>query len=115
MQDADVLVSIGNSDESQLPSKVYDYVCTGLPVLNLCQLEDCPARRALGAYPLALSLRVAGEGPVPEDEAARAAAFLEENTGRRLPYSQVEPLYRGHTPAAVAEKMLEAIGEAVRR
>lgn len=113
MQRADVLVSIGNSDASQLPSKVFDYLSCGHPILNLCKLENCPTLPFLRDYPLAITLREYrrdGAPPVPTaEQVERTTAFLEEKLGQRIPYEELEPLYRDYTPGAVAERMLKIL------
>ncbi len=56
MQGMDFLLNIGNSEPHQLPSKLADYLISGLPVLNLCQsANDSFAREAEG-HPFLLNL-----------------------------------------------------------
>jgi len=56
MIDADVLVNIGNDSESQLASKVIEYMAVGKPILNLISLVDDTSVAALADYPAALTL-----------------------------------------------------------
>lgn len=42
LKNADVLVNIGNLIENQMPSKIFEYISTGKPVLNIAQIENCP-------------------------------------------------------------------------
>ena len=43
MQEMDVLVMLGNTTPSQLPSKWADYLVSGRPVLHLLQIQEDPA------------------------------------------------------------------------
>lgn len=56
MVDADVLVNIGNDSESQLASKVIEYMAVGKPILNLVSLARDTSVVALADYPAALTL-----------------------------------------------------------
>lgn len=39
---ADVLVSLNNSIPNMVPSKIFEYIATGKPILSICQIDDCP-------------------------------------------------------------------------
>lgn len=45
---ADVLVNIGNSDPSQVPGKIYEYLGSGRPILHLGDNADDAARQLVG-------------------------------------------------------------------
>ena len=53
---ADVLINIGNRLTNQVPSKVFEYISTGKPIINLCTMENCPTLSYMNRYPLGLSL-----------------------------------------------------------
>lgn len=61
MEEADVLVNIGNKTAYQLPSKTIEYASTGKPILNLIQLENDASRSIYESYPGALNLLDQGE------------------------------------------------------
>lgn len=64
MIDADVLVNIGNDSETQLASKVIEYMAVGKPILNLISLARDTSLAALADYPAVLTLeRDAGLPP----------------------------------------------------
>jgi glycosyltransferase involved in cell wall biosynthesis len=56
MVDAKVLVNIGNLSETQLASKVIEYMAMGKPILNLTRLAADPSVQSLVDYPAALSI-----------------------------------------------------------
>ncbi len=56
MIDADILVNIGNDSETQLASKVIEYMAVGKPILNLVSHPGDRAVAALMDYPSALTL-----------------------------------------------------------
>lgn len=76
MVDADVLVNIGNRSETQLASKVVEYMAMGKPILNLTGLAADPSVDALADYPAALTVH---HGDDPPDAVALMTirAFIE--------------------------------------
>ncbi len=63
MQEADILVNIGNATPHQLPSKLVEYAAAARPILNLATTADDTAARFLAAYPAALTLTPRGAEP----------------------------------------------------
>lgn len=66
MADADVLVNIGNNSETQLASKVVEYMAMGRPILNIISIEKDTSVVALAEYPSVLTLRSSEEKPSAE-------------------------------------------------
>lgn len=106
LQSADVLLSIGNTVDNQMPSKVFEYIGTGKPILHLTANDNDPALPVLARYPLAFTLREA-DGPTPK-AADALRRWLLDAAGRTLPFAQCAALYPEYTPAAVAQRFLEA-------
>lgn len=104
---ADVLVSLGNACDNQLPSKLFGYFATGKPVLHLAVSKADPALPYLARYPLALVLH-AEDGATPA-AASALGRWLHEVCGRRLPFAEVAALYPEFTPEYVANEFLRWI------
>jgi len=58
MEEARVLVNLGNYSSTQLPSKVIEYVALAKPILNLVTISDDSSVPILESYPAALSVHV---------------------------------------------------------
>lgn len=54
---ADALISIGNTNRTQMPSKVFEYMGVGKPIIHLSKIDDCPVQKELEKYPLALCIK----------------------------------------------------------
>lgn len=54
---ADVLVNIGNHSESQLASKVVEYMALGKPILNFTTIEHDTSLTALANYPSVMNIQ----------------------------------------------------------
>lgn len=104
---ADVLVSLGNFYDNQMPSKLFSYFGTGKPVLHLAVSETDPTLPYLARYPLGLVLQKK-DGVTPE-VLDRLRGWLARVQGQRLPYEQVAALYPEFTPQQVARDFLAAL------
>lgn len=104
---ADLLLSLGNFYDNQMPSKLFGYLGSGKPVLHLAVSESDPTLPYLARYPLALVLHQA-EGVTPA-VLARLRRWLDETAGHRLPYEEVAALYPEFTPGQVARDFLAAL------
>jgi glycosyltransferase involved in cell wall biosynthesis len=56
MYEADILVNIGNESESQLASKVIEYMAMGKPILNFISIANDTSVEALTDYPNTLTV-----------------------------------------------------------
>ena len=56
MNQADFLVNIGNSVINQVPSKIFDYISMGKPIINVCKSRKCSTLPYFERYPLAINL-----------------------------------------------------------
>lgn len=105
--DADVLLSLGNAVDNQVPSKLFEYMGSGKPLLHLAASRQDPCCGDLRRYPLALVL-FADEGVTPA-VTARLAGWLAGVRGKRLPYGEVAALFPGHTPERAAADFLDGV------
>ena len=102
---ADVLVSLGNTYDNQMPSKLFGYFATGKPVLHLAVSENDPTLPYLARYPLALVL-YRKDGVTP-GTVAKLHSWLHNVQGHALPFAQTARLYPEFTPEKVAEEFLK--------
>ena len=103
MQEATVLVNLGNSTAYQLPSKVVEYVMLGKPVLNVTKLDSDSSRNFFSDF--------AGVCNISEHELASDSAALDrvrnfvENPPVIAP-TYVEKLARTHGLQAITQNYL---------
>lgn len=93
---ADVLLSLGNGVDNQVPSKLFDYLASGKPILHLAKLQTDPCLAYLEKWPLACIVQES-EGVTPQ-VLARVRAFLREKGRLRLPFAEAARLYPENTP-----------------
>lgn len=106
LNEADILVNIGNTTTNQCPSKVMEYISTGKPILHLSKISNCTSEVYLKDYPLAF---LAHESTVL-DKSARSAAekFILEHNKTSLPYADVYSLYSNCTNEQAVDSILAA-------
>ena len=116
-RNAHVLINMNNSIKNMLPSKLVEYINTGKPILNICQIQDCPSLPYIQKYPMAVSIM-----PVDDDNNMEAAqlndsdldvmarevqTFAEKYQGKIVDHDVIESLYSDCISENVADKMLE--------
>lgn len=93
---ADVLLSLGNGVDNQVPSKLFDYLASGKPILHLAKLQTDPCLAYLEKWPLACIVQES-EGITPQ-VLTRVHAFLREKGRLSLPFAESARLYPENTP-----------------
>lgn len=105
---ADVLVNIGNSNPNMTPSKIFEYMSFGKPILSTMAVAGEPSRRYLEKYPLALVL------DETEQDISRTAGevtdFLAHSAGQRTDLTRIRETFYQNTPDALASFLEELDG-----
>ena len=99
MQDADVLINIGNNVTNQVPSKLFDYISTGKPIVNFCKSNNCPTIPYINRYGLGINI-IEGEDSI-ERQALRISQFIADNYQKRIEYEEIERKFKENTPGYV--------------
>lgn len=105
--DADILVNIGNIMTNQVPSKIFEYISSGKPIINICVNQNCPSIPYLEKYPLALSI-VEGVG-TPEEHSAQIEKFIIENAGRTVDKAIILERFKECTAEYCARQMTHVL------
>lgn len=103
MSHADVLINLGNRCMNQTPSKIFDYISAGKPIVNIHPFPQDTAYKYLEKYPLTLS--ILEQKTFSIEDLKRFMAFCNSNRGRSLSYNEVLDLYPTLTAASVAENV----------
>ncbi len=81
MQKADFLVNVNNTIHNQLSSKLFEYIGTGKPIVNVCTASDCLSLKYMVNYPYAINVIEAEARPECLQE---IEAFVSETYGKRV-------------------------------
>lgn len=101
---ADVLVNIDNDHNPfQVPSKIFEYMSQGKPIVNLSTNPASGTIAYLARYPLSLTLMVNESSK--EEMLGLLKTFLQKNHRQRMAFSRVKELFPEGTPESVAKRI----------
>lgn len=107
IEEADFLVNIDNKAANQVPSKIFEYISTGKPIVNLYYDPASPTLAYFSRYPSVLNLLC---DPAHAGENAAAVwAFVQDCRHKRVSARCIEEAFREATPDVVAQRMLASI------
>lgn len=101
MRRADILVSINNTIANQVPGKIFDYISTGKPIINICKRQDCPSLKYMRKYPLGINII---EGDNKTEVSGKIQEFCEKNKGEQIDFSVIKELYKENTIEEVGKQ-----------
>lgn len=104
---ADFLINIGNSVTNQVPSKIFDYISMGKPIVNICKNRNCPTIKYMEKYPVALNLYE--EAADFDRQLELLKEFIIENKGNEVSFSKIKDIYYDCTPEYCANELMRLI------
>lgn len=106
---ADILVNIGNRCLNQMPSKLFEYINTRKPIINIYMSEECPSLDCLRDYPLVWNISEKEIKESPVKCAEEMTAFLQSVRGKHVSTQEILDHYSRNTDEAVAAKLAEEL------
>jgi hypothetical protein len=105
MNIADVLLSIGNLDISQIPSKILEYISTGKPIIHTFKNINDPVNNILKIYPNSFLINE------NENYSDKLIADLIEfiNYSKVIDMKLIDASFEDFTPQKVSEKILNIV------
>ena len=104
---SDILVNIGNSVINQVPSKIFSYISTGKPILNICKSSACPTIPYLERYPY---VRNVIEGAAVSGELAEEVEnWILKMAGKSMSYTVIEKEFENCTGNYIAKQMISVM------
>lgn len=104
LSSADILINIGNTLPEFKPSKTFEYIATGRPIINLYQydLKD----EILGRHPIVLQISTNMDH---RNAAQEIEKFCVNNNGIRIPLLDIEKIYEDNSNKKIREILLKGI------
>lgn len=97
---ADLLISIGTLESNMIPSKIFEYMSTGKPVIHFYKQENDVCLPYFKKYPLALTVRESEE--LFNENAAAVLGFIRETRGRTVERCDIAGFFMENTPEYTA-------------
>lgn len=105
--ESDFLIGIGNIDNLQVPSKVFEYMSTGKPIIYFYTVDDDINVKILKDYPLSLCLKQ--DDKLLQNNANLFVKFCQDNKNETLNFNEVEKIFYYATPNYIARTMIDFI------
>lgn len=107
MMNCDILVNLNNSINNQMPSKIFEYIGTGKPILNVCYDNTCPTIKVLDGYNN--SINIMEERGLTEQTYEQIKRFVYNKKNHKEFKEKILERYYRYTDKAVAEFMMSKI------
>lgn len=108
-QKADFLLNIGNRNTSLVPSKIFEYISTGKPVITTCPISDEPSLPYLRKYELCFE--VYEEERKIEENIKNMSVFIRETKGKHVPAQFIEKHFKENMPEYFVDTLEHMIKE----
>lgn len=83
---SDIILNIGNTINNQVPSKIFENISTGKPIVNFYNIDDDTSRPYVEKYKLGLNINL--EGNINEQDYKTFLTFISENKGTRITFEE---------------------------
>lgn len=108
MREADVLLNLGNNNARMTPSKIFEYMSMGKPIVSTAPIADEPSIRYLDEYPCKY---IVEEWRSPQAHIAPLLSFLDDNRLYRIDPQTLADAFYSYTPAAFLACLDEILQE----
>ena len=96
MAESDIMVNFGNNNSAMTPSKIFEYMSHGKPIISTLPISDEPSAVYLKKYPLAYLVDYAN---ADTDSAAKELqTWIDSAVGNTVPFASVEEIFKCNTP-----------------
>ncbi|RAP74010.1 glycosyltransferase [Paenibacillus montanisoli] len=103
LRDADFLINIGNNISTMVPSKIFEYMTTGKPIISTYPIENEPSLSYLKQYPLSLLLNENRE-QINEDT-LKLENFIQNSRGKSVNLQGLKESMYYNTPQAFVKEI----------
>lgn len=90
LKNSNIIINIGNRIKNQTPSKVFEYISLGKPIINFYNIEDDTSKKVLDKYPLVLNIHK----DFTTDDIKLFEAFCELNKDKYLTFEEIKDKYK---------------------
>jgi glycosyltransferase involved in cell wall biosynthesis len=107
LQNADMLLSIGNADAIQIASKVFEYLSSGKPIIHISKKHDDPVNKILSFYGNAAIIMESISDSIL-DNAMSVMGFIQANRDNKKSFQYISEIYPEALPVHSAQLILNS-------
>lgn len=105
MDKADILISIGNNAKNEVPSKLFDYLSFGKPIIHFYYVDEDAYIEYLQPHPYALCLKM--EDKLIEQNAKLFSEFCINYADKSISFEKLNELYYYASPQYISEQFIK--------
>jgi len=109
INNANYLISIGNENSDMIPSKIFEYMSTGKPIIHFYKNVNDPCIPYLKEYPLALAI-FENEKEI-KNNVMILSEFVNNNSQKEVPFDFIKKIFYLNTPQYAAEQLLTVLDD----
>jgi hypothetical protein len=99
---ADILISIGNHISDMVPSKVFEYISTGKPIIHFYSNPNDAVVKYINKYPIGLNIY---EHDDYDNNSSRIMEFIMNARGKTVGKGLIDSLFQENTPKYTTDIM----------
>lgn len=103
MADSDFILTIGNKDSELVPSKIFDCISTGKPIIHFSQIDGDPYTSYLRKYENSIIIKFADLSS--QETVEEICLFMQKTKGKVIEFNKIEKNFEECTPAYVGNKI----------
>lgn len=107
MLEGDILVNIGSTVDSQIPSKIFEYIAAGKPIISFYKYDTEPSIPYLKKYPL--SLLIKEDWDKVDENTQLVVKFINKYKGKSVDYNEIEDMFSQNTSEPLVKYVLDLI------
>lgn len=108
LNSTDYLLNIGNHLENQVPSKLFEYMATGKPIIHFYTLAQDTCLPYLDKYKLSLALDLSEQ---KNEQTKLIHNFVCENINKKISFIDINHTFLKNTPKFSAQKVSDILNE----
>ena len=108
MRDSNILLNIGNDIPNMVPSKIFEYMSTGKPIITTCSFKTEPSLYYLKKYDLTLVLN---EDDDYTTSACKLQKFIMENNDKKVNSIKLVKTFYNNTSEAFLENLMHIMNK----
>lgn len=111
MNDADILVNLGNNVKNLVPSKIFDYMSVCKPIINVCKIKDCPTLKYMEKYPYVLNLFETDE--IDDKKTAEFNEFCIKSKDIEISFDEIKEKFETSCPEYVVGQIMNLLNKEI--